>query len=49
MNAFNAKDLYLDKGTIAAMGALGAMYLDAKYAIRYDLHMLNSVRTVLKK
>ncbi|CDS11756.1 hypothetical protein LRAMOSA04019 [Lichtheimia ramosa] len=31
------------------MGALGAMYLDAKYAIRYDLHMLNSVRTVLKK
>lgn len=38
-----------EKGTIATIGALGAMYLDAKYAIRYDVHMLKSVRSVLKK
>lgn len=37
------------KGTIATIGALGAMYLDAKYAIRYDMHMLKSVYSVLKK
>ena len=42
------KSLQVDKGTIAAIGTLGAMYLDAKYAIRNDLHMIHSARTVLK-
>lgn len=49
MILFNPYTDNREKGTIATIGALGAMYLDAKYAIRYDVHMLKSVRSVLKR